>query len=187
MHSAIESLSIIFLIIGRYIFFLLDGRDNCDPTFHSFAGEYLKLSMFQEIDSCISRQIGESHVFRVSSPFTLIRFTRRHSNFLSRGIPLTGKCGWVLAQKIVIFGAISCFAVRPASNDPCPPRMLRLSVAKEVLVPCRDSSQSPALKTEVVHNIVAVGSTTPPPSLPTFFFSQSAALSRARSTDPFFN
>lgn len=51
-------------------------------------------------------------------------------------------------------------------------------MAKEVLVPCRGSSQNPTLKTEVVHNIVAVGSTTPPPPFPTFF-SPSRSPSRA--------
>lgn len=62
------------------------------------------------------------------------------------------------------------------------PRMSRLSVAKEVLVPYRGSSQGTALKTEVVHNIVAVGSTTPPPPLPTFFPSWPPSRAPARQT-----
>lgn len=135
--------------------------------------------MYREIDIRILRQIGESHVFRVPSPFTPIRSTRRHSNFPSRGIPTTG---WVWADfesKGRDFRRDFVFRGSPRSNDPCPPRTSRLSVAEEVLVPYRGSSRGPALKTEVVHNIVAVGSTTPPPPLPTFF-----SLSRPPSRAP---
>lgn len=99
--------------------------------------------------------------------------------FRRAGFRQPGGCGLISNQKVVIFGAISYFAVRPGLMIHVPPRTSRLSVAEEVLVPYRGSSRSPALKTEVVHNIVAVGSTTPPPPLPTFF-----SLSRPPSSAP---
>lgn len=146
MHSIVELLlctiltqlgntffsSLIHEIIAAQQGFILAQRNTRSP-----------FRMYREIDSRILRQIGESHFFRVSSPFTPIRSTRRHSNFLSRGIPTTQ---WVWAgfgSKDRDFRRDFVFRGSLRSNDPCPPRTSRLSVAKEILVPCRGSSRGP--------------------------------------------
>ncbi|KAL0120759.1 hypothetical protein PUN28_008441 [Cardiocondyla obscurior] len=141
--------------------------------FHSCVGEHLKSPsrIYREIDSRAFCDKLASLTFPASL-FLLFRYAllnaTRHiaSRWDSSG---AGECRRAPVQKVVIFGAISCFAVRLDLMIRVPRGRSRLSVAKEVLVPCRGTSQSPALKTEVVHNIVAVGSTTPPPPLPTFF------------------